>query len=874
MKWGMIACVAACLVFASGCKDKKKKVTPAAKLVLELHAGTELALTATPGKLVGSQVHSIGLVLPRNDDDSDGDGALDYANSSIDGSDDEGQLAVLTIVKLARAPQPGDLLHIEKKSGSGNVRVFHNSSSILDTGATTQTSSATATALINAAKASDVELLIEGNADGDIELCAHWTGSSNAETCAKLFVRNNYGPLVFSDHDGDGLANSADRSLRTTKRALVFVNSDRDCPVGPASHKDMDDSKIECPADVADIGHLTIDLDRIRGTPTDWKPVLRILASKAGHVRVFEAAGSGKAALTLTSVSSGGNTWQEMDLSGIVSSASPVAHTAVLGIEGREYNKDVEVMHCITADAKDVDAVCDQAHLLTGRVLLQSNIEPVTNVFVANRPTNAAMRADLASLPLPATLVSVASGDVWIQDELEIGGQAAGRGNAQVVIHLPRLRGTSLTPWARALLAPRVGYIDLTLAATAKSAHYGGNLEVSPAGVGHQGHLIVGNNMEAALIAELSALSPDQVPPVPIAVDWLAVGHVDEVMGIYPYGGGWRIAVASTSMGTSLVSAAPKHAALFWHCRTAARTRDSACYGHGTVTTATSRSGATPARLTASGFTFNARPAGREWQWIRIYDGTGRGQVAHVSAVLDAHTIELDQIWNLPTPDRTRCAATEVRRFCDRIAAGLGMAAGGVPFWPASTFRRTDWFTLPTAGAKFVVVEDSLDWDPRRVGSASGAGGPFPAGVPALVTAGELASAVHNKAFLDKQVLVGTILDLIASTLAGLPGSPTVKRVPALYQVVAAVGSLEEGEAYVPGIVNFQVVQGLATAKIFAARPFGPSVGSADPFETKTNTELGATPTYVDDWDTYHVNLGEVHCGTNLLKSAAPEWWK
>ena|GEM_PF-5853262 len=46
------------------------------------------------------------------------------------------------------------------------------------------------------------------------------------------------------------------------------------------------------------------------------------------------------------------------------------------------------------------------------------------------------------------------------------------------------------------------------------------------------------------------------------------------------------------------------------------------------------------------------------------------------------------------------------------------------------------------------MVEDSLDWDPRHDGSAaSGGGGAIPAGVPALITAGELASTTHNKAF-------------------------------------------------------------------------------------------------------------------------------
>jgi hypothetical protein len=41
---------------------------------------------------------------------------------------------------------------------------------------------------------------------------------------------------------------------------------------------------------------------------------------------------------------------------------------------------------------------------------------------------------------------------------------------------------------------------------------------------------------------------------------------------------------------------------------------------------------------------------------------------------------------------------------------------------------------------------------------------------------------------------------------------------------------------------------------------------------------IGLTAHFVDDWDMYHLNLGELHCGTNVKrtppeKSSAPRWW-
>ena len=30
---------------------------------------------------------------------------------------------------------------------------------------------------------------------------------------------------------------------------------------------------------------------------------------------------------------------------------------------------------------------------------------------------------------------------------------------------------------------------------------------------------------------------------------------------------------------------------------------------------------------------------------------------------------------------------------------------------------------------------------------------------------------------------------------------------------------------------------------------------------------------FVDDWDVYHMALGEVHCGTNMTRTPMDDWW-
>jgi protein-arginine deiminase len=81
--------------------------------------------------------------------------------------------------------------------------------------------------------------------------------------------------------------------------------------------------------------------------------------------------------------------------------------------------------------------------------------------------------------------------------------------------------------------------------------------------------------------------------------------------------------------------------------------------------------------------------------------------------------------------------------------------------------------------------------------------------------------------------------------------------------------------AYQPGTVNGIY---LSDTRFAAPDPHGPQIGGKDIFKTALSEpleKLGINVDFVEDWDGYHVALGEVHCGTNTTRKI-PEarWWE
>lgn len=117
-------------------------------------------------------------------------------------------------------------------------------------------------------------------------------------------------------------------------------------------------------------------------------------------------------------------------------------------------------------------------------------------------------------------------------------------------------------------------------------------------------------------------------------------------------------------------------------------------------------------------------------------------------------------------------------------------------------------------------------------------------------------------------------IDAVVSVLTTELVEPTdIVEIPVLFREHPATG---RADALLPNMVNLISVNG----HLIVAEPF------FDPFKDEFNTRLqaegfvppgfpGENIHYIDDWDSYHVLSGEVHCGTNLKRtnSAADDWW-
>uniref|UniRef100_A0A673J909 Protein-arginine deiminase type-2-like n=1 Tax=Sinocyclocheilus rhinocerous TaxID=307959 RepID=A0A673J909_9TELE len=79
--------------------------------------------------------------------------------------------------------------------------------------------------------------------------------------------------------------------------------------------------------------------------------------------------------------------------------------------------------------------------------------------------------------------------------------------------------------------------------------------------------------------------------------------------------------------------------------------------------------------------------------------------------------------------------------------------------------------------------------------------------------------------------------------------------------------------AYYPDMVNMIVLGD----KLGVPKPFGPKVNGRCALETEVCSllePLGLKCTFIDDLAPYHKLLGEVHCGSNVLREPSPfKWW-
>jgi len=101
--------------------------------------------------------------------------------------------------------------------------------------------------------------------------------------------------------------------------------------------------------------------------------------------------------------------------------------------------------------------------------------------------------------------------------------------------------------------------------------------------------------------------------------------------------------------------------------------------------------------------------------------------------------------------------------------------------------------------------------------------------------------------------------------------------VPGVFEEVGQGRNVCGAVALIPGMVNMLVATGEDTTHAFIPDPFfraDEGAQQSDPFIQALNAKLPAnvTPHYVDDWQVYHMAFGEVHCGTNTLRTPDKDW--
>lgn len=81
--------------------------------------------------------------------------------------------------------------------------------------------------------------------------------------------------------------------------------------------------------------------------------------------------------------------------------------------------------------------------------------------------------------------------------------------------------------------------------------------------------------------------------------------------------------------------------------------------------------------------------------------------------------------------------------------------------------------------------------------------------------------------------------------------------------------------AMIPGIINGLVLTGTGT--VVPPNPWGPVINGKDIFATAAVAayeKLNISVKFLDDWNSHHVGVGEVHCGTNSIRDMSRPWWK
>jgi len=272
--------------------------------------------------------------------------------------------------------------------------------------------------------------------------------------------------------------------------------------------------------------------------------------------------------------------------------------------------------------------------------------------------------------------------------------------------------------------------------------------------------------------------------------------------------------------------------------------------GNQAITETVANAGFTVAGM--SGGKAGGRDFTGSWNYVRTftYNAAGKpdkGQVAHIKTTGGRHDgwIEIDNVWDTTS----------------KLVAGGGASHYIYEYTEVAPPPDSKWFNIPTGGGgtpdKYVIVQGKQDWY---------------SGMPAIVTVEEVLADADFEALnkTDAQGQINNVKARLDTARTGL----VYKSVPCLFfGDRAGFATGESAVAFNPGPTNLQTVNG----HMYVPKQFCPlhQTTSVDIFATAISDTLGAANVrWVDDWDYYHANLGEVHCGTSVKHTTLSlDWW-
>lgn len=677
---------------------------------------------------------------------------------------------------------------------------------------------------------------------------------------------------IDADVSRDGIIDNTTDDMNETVAtiaagAMFNVNYDRDgvrmfagIPIGDALHINdsgvpgNEDLNIDNAADEADITPFVIR-KIMNVLPPSFKVFL-----KAGSlediqsVHVFKKIQAGEAAIWGGLGSRIGNppVPTEIDITQYVNPADAAylgdgAGNVQFGLEGLFFRNTgttntFDGVVNFTLEVRDGATVVasDEIALKVAPWIMVSHSQPSEQVWVLDHPSNATMRLNASADPGYAgldastqmqTTAGVDAASQWIQDHLEIGYyQRPGGVKDHCVFRLPYAwsSGASQPLWPeKRLLGPDMATFQLKveLAPGIGSGDFGGNLEVFPPNAIHKnGKIVIGSRRSPQLFGFLT----DQEVQAPFSVNthWLAVGHVDEIFGF-------------TGNPNEVVIADPGEAYSLMNGIAPANRGKSLFFAKGAVPIDGAVSSNSPAgNRINTGIDHTAGPA---WNYIRIYRATAsgaQGQVAHI-APGGRHNgyLEIDQVWNTGH---------------QLLPATVGNYGHFIHDSPAPA--GATWFNNPQTGDRYVLAEDTRFWE---------------TGCPSMITVEEVLADTELRDL--NNVDVQTEIDAIRTTIGTQAGmAVNFIKVPTIYMGMRAGFSVaESGEALTPGLANFQSVNG----KLYFPRQFGPKNAAGEDLFEKMTVNRVPNAVFTDDWDVYHAQMGEVHCGTNTVRTLPAFFW-